>query len=204
MILIVCIGCLSLATSVISDEISDLEKDADQRMKKCVEALVAQMAKVRTGRACPSLLEGIQVDCYGGHSPLRQVGNTVAEDARTLAITVYDPSVAPAVEKAILNSGLGLNPSRAGAVVRVPVPPLTEDRRRDLVKVVKAEAEQARVSIRAVRRDVNVKVKRLLKDKEISEDDERRSHDHVQKLANAAIKKVDAALKDKESELLTT
>ena len=150
----------------------------------------------------PSLLDGIMVDYYGSATPLRQLANVTVEDARTLAISVFDRSMSPAIEKAIMASDLGLNPSSAGTVIRVPLPPLTEERRKDLIKVVRAEAEQGRIAVRNVRRDANDKVKALLKDKEISEDDERRSQDDIQKLTDNFIKKVDDALAQKEAELM--
>ncbi|MGB7994940.1 MAG: ribosome recycling factor [Photobacterium halotolerans] len=182
--------------------INDIKTDAQTRMDKSVEALKSQLAKVRTGRAHPSLLDGIQVDYYGSNTPLRQVANVIAEDARTLAITVFDKELTPKIEKAIMMSDLGLNPSSAGTVIRVPLPPLTEERRKDLVKVVRAEAEQGRVAIRNIRRDANAEVKALLKDKEISEDDDRRAQDDIQKLTDAAVKKIDTILEAKEKELM--
>ncbi len=182
--------------------INEIKKDAQERMDKSVEALKSQINKVRTGRASPGLLDGIVVEYYGAPTPLNQVANVVAEDGRTLAITVFDRTLAPAVEKAIMASDLGLNPSSAGAIIRVPLPPLTEERRKDLIKVVRGDAEQGRVSIRNIRRDANDKVKALLKDKEISEDDERRSQDDIQKLTDMFIKKIDDALALKEAELM--
>jgi len=182
--------------------INEIKKDAQDRMEKSVEALKNQISKVRTGRASPSLLDGIMVDYYGAATPLRQLANVTVEDARTLAISVFDRSMSPAIEKAIMASDLGLNPSSAGTVIRVPLPPLTEERRKDLIKVVRAEAEQGRIAVRNVRRDANDKVKALLKDKEISEDDERRSQDDIQKLTDGYIKKVDEALAQKEAELM--
>ena len=182
--------------------INDIRKDAEVRMDKCVEAFKTQISKVRTGRASPSLLDGIMVPYYGTPTPLRQLANITVEDSRTLKINVFDRSLSPAVEKAIMASDLGLNPSSAGTDIRVPLPPLTEERRKDLIKVVRGEAEGARVAVRNVRRDANDKVKALLKDKEISEDEDRRSQDDVQKLTDVAIKKVDAALAEKEAELM--
>lgn len=182
--------------------INEIKKDAQDRMEKSVEALKNQISKVRTGRASPSLLDGIMVDYYGAATPLRQLANVTVEDARTLAISVFDRSMSPAIEKAIMASDLGLNPSSAGTVIRVPLPPLTEERRKDLIKVVRAEAEQGRVAVRNIRRDANDKIKALLKDKEISEDEERRSQDDIQKLTDGYIKKVDEALAQKEAELL--
>ncbi|HGJ5883062.1 ribosome recycling factor [Arsenophonus sp.] len=182
--------------------INEIKKDAQERMEKTVEALKSQINKVRTGRASPSLLDGIMVEYYGAATPLRQLANITVEDSRTLAITVFDRTLAPAVEKAIMASDLGLNPSSAGTIIRVPLPPLTEERRKDLIKVVRNDAEQGRVSVRNARRDANDKIKALLKDKEISEDDERRAQDEIQKLTDNFIKKVDEALEQKEKELM--
>lgn len=182
--------------------INDIKKDAETRMDKCVEAFKNTISKVRTGRASPSLLDGIVVEYYGTPTPLRQLASVTVEDSRTLKINVFDRSMAPAVEKAIMASDLGLNPSSAGSDIRVPLPALTEERRKDLIKVVRGEAEQGRVSVRNVRRDANDKIKALLKDKEISEDDERRSQDEIQKMTDVRIKHVDAALAEKEKELM--
>ena len=182
--------------------INEIQKDAQDRMEKSLEAFKNQISKVRTGRASPSLLDGITVEYYGSATPLRQLANVTVEDSRTLAISVFDRSMSPAIEKAIMASDLGLNPSSAGTVIRVPLPPLTEERRKDLIKVVRGDAEQGRIAIRNVRRDANDKVKALLKDKEISEDDERRSQDDIQKLTDSYIKKVDEALAQKEAELM--
>ncbi|XKM13464.1 ribosome recycling factor [Orbaceae bacterium ac157xtp] len=182
--------------------INEIQKDANDRMEKSLDAFQNQISKIRTGRASPSLLDGIMVDYYGSSTPLRQLANVVAEDSRTLAITVFDKSITPAIEKAIMSSDLGLNPASAGTVIRVPLPPLTEERRRDLTKIVRAEAEQGRVSIRNIRRDANDQIKALLKDKEISEDDERKSQDVIQKLTDSMIKKLDSVLADKEKELM--
>ena len=179
--------------------INEIKKDAQDRMEKSLEALKGHIAKIRTGRAQPSLLDAIQVDYYGSATPLRQLANVVAEDARTLAVTVFDRSLIQAVEKAILTSDLGLNPSSAGTTIRVPLPPLTEERRRDLIKIVKAEGK---VAIRNVRRDANDKIKALLKDKEISENDQHKAEEVIQKLTDGFIKKVDDVLADKEKELL--
>ncbi|CBJ79736.1 ribosome releasing factor [Xenorhabdus bovienii str. Jollieti] len=186
----------------VCNVINEIKKDAQDRMEKSVEALKNQISKIRTGRASPSLLDGISVDYYGSATPLRQIASVVAEDARTLAITVFDRSMTPAIEKAIMASDLGLNPSSAGTIIRVPLPALTEERRKDLIKVVRGDAEQGRVSVRNIRRDANDKVKALLKDKEISEDEERRSQDEIQKLTDSFIKKIDEALASKETELM--
>jgi ribosome recycling factor len=182
--------------------INDIKKDAETRMDKCVEAFKNTISKVRTGRASPSLLDGIVVEYYGTPTPLRQLASVTVEDSRTLKINVFDRSMGPAVEKAIMASDLGLNPNSAGSDIRVPLPALTEERRKDLIKIVRGEAEQGRVSVRNVRRDANDKIKALLKDKEISEDDERRTQDEIQKMTDARIKNVDAALAEKEKELM--
>ena len=182
--------------------INEIRKDAEMRMEKCVEAFKNQISKIRTGRASPSILDGIMVDYYGSSTPLRQLASVTVEDSRTLKINVFDRSISAAVEKAIMTSDLGLNPSSAGTDIRVPLPALTEERRKDLIKVVRGEAEQGRVSVRNVRRDANDKVKALLKDKEISEDDEHRSQDDIQKMTDVFIKKIDTALAEKEAELM--
>ncbi|MBW7981384.1 ribosome recycling factor [Enterobacillus tribolii] len=182
--------------------INEIKKDAEVRMDKCVDAFKTHISKVRTGRAHPSLLDGIMVEYYGSATPLRQLANVVTEDSRTLAITVFDRSLGPAVEKAIMASDLGLNPASAGTVIRVPLPPLTEERRKDLIKLVRGEAEQGRVSVRNVRRDANEKIKALLKDKAIGEDEERKAQDEIQKLTDLMIKKIDTSLSEKEAELM--
>ncbi|WP_224214026.1 ribosome recycling factor [Vibrio metschnikovii] len=182
--------------------INEIKKDAQERMDKSVEALKSNLSKIRTGRAHPSLLSGLSVEYYGASTPLSQIANVIAEDARTLAITVFDKELTPKVEKAILMSDLGLNPMSAGTVIRVPLPPLTEERRRDLVKIVRGEAEGGRVAVRNIRRDANNDLKALLKDKEISEDEERKAQDEIQKLTDAAVKKIDDILAVKEKELM--
>ena len=182
--------------------INDIQKHAEERMKKSVEALGTQLSKIRTGRAHPSLLDGIQVSYYGANTPLRQLANVVAEDSRTLAITVFDKSLTQAVEKAIMMSDLGLNPNSAGTVIRVPLPPLTEERRKDLIKIVRNEVEQGRVAVRNIRRDANSDVKALLKEKEISEDEVHQSDDTVQKITDKYIKEMDNLLAAKEAELM--
>ena len=180
--------------------INEIKQDAQERMEKSVEALKNNLSKVRTGRAHPSLLSGISVEYYGAPTPLNQVANVVAEDARTLAITVFDKELTPKVEKAIMMSDLGLNPMSAGTIIRVPLPPLTEERRKDLVKIVRGEAEGGRVAIRNIRRDANGELKALLKDKEISEDEDRKGQDEIQKITDAADKQVDEVLAAKEKE----
>lgn len=182
--------------------INDIITDSKVRMEKSVDALKVQLTKVRTGRAHPSLLDGISVSYYGSDTPLRQVANVSIEDARTLAITVFDKSMAAAVEKAIMASDLGLNPMSAGTVIRVPLPALTEERRKSLVKLVRGEAEGGRVAVRNIRRDANADLKALQKDKEISEDDERRAAEEIQKITDIFVKKIDEVLADKEKELM--
>nr|WP_275692809.1 ribosome recycling factor [Rheinheimera hassiensis] len=171
-------------------------------MEKSVDALKVQLTKVRTGRAHPSLLDGISVSYYGTDTPLRQVANVSIDDARTLAITVFDKSMTAAVEKAIMASDLGLNPMSAGTIIRVPLPALTEERRKSLVKLVRGEAENGRVAVRNIRRDANADLKTLQKDKEISEDDERRAAEEIQKITDLFVKKIDEVLADKEKELM--
>lgn len=182
--------------------IDDIRQDAESRMKKSLEALDTALRKVRTGRAHPSLLDSITVSYYGSESPLRQVANVGVEEGRTLTITAFDKSLIPVIEKAILASDLGLNPSTAGTVIRLVLPPLTEETRRDLVKVVRQEAEGARVAIRNIRRDANSDLKELLKEKEISEDEERRGEEQIQQLTDRMIARVEEILKEKEEELM--
>ncbi|MFC3121906.1 ribosome recycling factor [Agaribacter flavus] len=182
--------------------IDEIELDASERMEKSLVALKGQLSKIRTGRAHPSLLDSIMVPYYGADTPLKQLANIVAEDSRTLALSVFDKSAIQAVEKAIMQSDLGLNPMSAGAAIRIPMPALTEERRKDLIKVVRAEAEQGRVAIRNIRRDANSDIKDLLKEKEISEDESRAGEENIQSITNEFIKKVDAMLADKEKELM--
>lgn len=183
--------------------IDDIKKDAQLRMGKSVEALRHELAKIRTGRAHPSLLDHIMVNYYGTDTPIKQVANVTAEDARTLAVSPWEKSMVQAVEKAIMQSDLGLNPNTAGAVIRVPMPPLTEERRRDLIKVARSEAEQGRVAIRNIRRDANSELKEAVKEKMISEDEERRGQDLIQKLTDRFVKEVDAVLEEKEADLMS-
>ncbi len=182
--------------------IDEIIKDAESRMGKSVDALSKELTKIRTGRAHPSLLDQVSVDYYGTATPIKQVANVTVEDSRTLVVTPWEKPMVAAVEKAIMNSGLGLNPATAGTVIRIPMPPLTEERRRDLVKVVKGEAEGARVAIRNIRRDANSDFKDLLKEKEITEDETHQSEDQVQKLTDTYIAKVDEVLAAKEKELM--
>ena len=182
--------------------IDDLKKDAADRMSKCVASLKHEFKRMRTGRASTALLEHIKVDFYGTESPLSQVANITVEDSRTLAVTPWDKTMVPAIEKAIHKSDLGLSPNTAGAVIRLPLPPLTEERRRDFIKVAKSESENARVAVRNVRRDVMNELKEMLKGKKISQDDEKRAHDDVQKLTDKYVAEIDQVLADKEKELL--
>ncbi|MBD1575080.1 MULTISPECIES: ribosome recycling factor [Vibrio] len=182
--------------------INEIQKDAQERMLKSVDALKGNLSKIRTGRAHPSILQNISVEYYGAPTPLNQLANIIAEDARTLAITVFDKELTPAVEKAIMKSDLGLNPMSAGTVIRVPLPALTEERRKDLVKIVRAEAEGGRVAVRNIRRDANGDFKSLLKDKEISEDEDRKAQEDIQKITDVAIKNIDELLAVKEKELM--
>lgn len=183
--------------------IDDIKQDAAGRMQKSVEALQEHLAKVRTGRAHPSLLDHLQVSYYGSMMPLKQVASVNAEDARTLAIQPWEQGMVKAVEKAIMESDLGLNPNTAGTVIRVPLPPLTEERRKDLIRVVRQEAEQARVAVRNIRRDANSDLKALVKEKLISEDDERRGEEIVQKLTDQHVKDIDELLQKKETDLMS-
>lgn len=182
--------------------IEDIKKDATERMNKSLEALKTELTKVRTGRAHPSLLEHLKVPYYGTPTPLSQVANIKVEDARTLSVQPWEQPLVKAIERAIMESGLGLNPNTQGTLIRIPLPALTEERRRNLVKVVRGEAEQARVAVRNIRRDCNTDLKSAVKDKLISEDDERKGQDLVQKLTDQFIKDIDAALAKKEEDLM--
>jgi ribosome recycling factor len=182
--------------------IDDIKNDATTRMGKSVESLVHELAKVRTGRAHPSLLDHVRVDYYGSEVPISQVANINVEDARTLTVVPWEKNMVSAVEKAIMTSDLGLNPMSAGTVLRVPMPALTEERRKDLIRVVRHEAENAKVAVRNIRRDANHDLKDLVKEKLISEDDERRGQEVIQDLTDKHIKKVDELLDEKEKDLM--
>lgn len=182
--------------------IADVKKTAEQRMLKCIETLKNDLGKVRTGRAHTGILDHVKVDYYGTMTALPQVANVSLVDARTIGVQPWEKKMLAAIEKAIRDSGLGLNPAPVGDMIRVPMPQLTEERRRDLVKVVKGEAETARVAIRGVRRDANTQLKDLLKDKKVTEDDERRAQDDVQKLTDKFVAEVDKLLATKETELM--
>jgi len=183
--------------------IEDIKKEASSRMQKALDMLAQSFAKLRTGRASVGLLEHVRVDYYGNEVPLSQAASVVTEDARTLMITPWDKSMIQAIEKAIYTSDLGLTPNAAGNAIRIVLPPLTEERRRELVKVVKADTEQARVAIRNVRRDANQSIKELAKDKQINADDEKRAEQEIQKLTDQFVAKADAAMAIKERELLS-
>ncbi len=182
--------------------IDDIKKDAAERMDKTVRALHDSLSKIRTGRAHPSLLDHITVSYYGVDTPLKQVASINVEDARTLTIQPFEQSMVKAVEKAIMESDLGLNPNTAGTVIRVPMPPLTEERRRDLTRVVRQEGEQAKVAIRNIRRDANSELKEMVKEKLITEDDERRGQEVIQKLTDQHVKEIDEMLQAKEQDLM--
>lgn len=182
--------------------LDELKQDAEIRMGKSVESLKGDLIKIRTGRAHPSLLDSVMVDYYGSPTPLKQVASISIADSRMLNVTAFDKSMVQAVEKAIITSDLGLNPSSSGEVIRVPLPALTEERRKDLIKVVRADGEQAKVAIRNIRRDVIGDVKSLVKDKDATEDDERRFSDEIQKITDKYISLIDSTLKDKEKDLM--
>ena len=182
--------------------IDDILKDTEERMSKSLEALGHNFNKIRTGRAHPSLLDGIRIEYYGADPPLNQLANINVEDARTLAVNAFDRTMTPAIEKAIMKSDLGLNPSSAGDVIRIPMPMLTEETRKGYIKQARAEAGAWRVSIRNARRDANGMLKELLKEKEISEDDDRRGQDAIQKLTDRFVAKVEEALTTKEADLM--
>ena len=182
--------------------LEDIKKDAAERMSKCVTAYRNELKRLRTGRASTGLLEHIRVEYYGNEVPLQQVANVAVEDARTLTIVPWEKQMVPVIEKAIMKSDLGLTPATAGTVIRVPLPALTEERRRDLTKVVRHEAENARIAIRNVRRDVMHELKEMLREKLVSEDDDRRAQEEVQKLTDKYVAEVDHVLADKEKELM--
>jgi ribosome recycling factor len=182
--------------------IADVKKTAEQKMKKTLETLKSDLAKVRTGRAHSGLLDHVVVDYYGTPTPLAQMANVTLLDARTIGISPWDKKMAPAIEKAIRDSDLGLNPAAMGEMVRVPMPSLTEERRKELIKVVRHEGENARVAVRNVRRDANHHLKDLLKQKKVAEDEERRAQDDIQKLTDRAIADIDKLLQQKESDLM--
>jgi ribosome recycling factor len=183
--------------------LNDIKNDTTARMQKCIQSFQADLKKLRTGRAHPSLIEGLKVDFYGSESPLSQVANIAVEDGRTLVVTPWDKSVVGAIEKAIHKSDLHLTPNTAGAVIRIPLPPLTEERRRDILKVVRGDAENAKVSVRNVRRDSLGELKEALKEKLLSQDEERRGQEEIQKLTDKFVADIDQLVAGKEKEILT-
>ena len=181
---------------------NEIIKDAETRMKKSVEAIREEMAKIRTGRASTALLDHLKIDYYGNQTPLNQVASVSVSDARTLTVTPWDKSIVPTVEKAILESDLGLNPATAGEVIRIPIPPLTEERRVEMTKLVRAEGENGKVAIRNIRRDANHHLKDLLKSKDLAEDEEKKALDDMQKLTDKYVEQVDKLVADKEVEIM--
>ena len=182
--------------------IEDIKKDAQARMKKSVDAVREELKRLRTGRAHVGLLEHITVEYYGSEVPINQVASVTAEDSRTLVVSPWEKQMVAAVEKAIINSNLGLTPATAGTVIRVPLPPMTEERRRDLVKVVRNEGENGRIAVRNIRRDALNSCKDMLKDKTITEDQDRKAHEDIQKLTDRFVAEIDALLEEKEAEIM--
>ncbi len=182
--------------------IADIKKNAEQKMLKSIEAFKTELTKIRTGRAHPGILDQVQIDYYGSLVPISQVANVALLDARTISVQPWEKGMGPKIEKAIRESDLGLNPSTQGDLIRVPMPALTEERRKELTKVVKGAAEDAKVAVRNLRRDANEHAKRLLKDKEITEDEDRRSQDDVQKLTDKNIAEIDKLVQGKEAEIM--
>jgi len=182
--------------------IDEILQDAEQRMKKSIESMRSEMAKIRTGRASPALIDHLTVDYYGTATPISQVANISVQDARTLAVQPWEKNMVPVVEKAIMEANLGVNPVTAGEIIRIPMPPLTEERRKEMVKVAAAEGESGKVAIRNIRREANHDFKSLLKEKEISEDDDKRAHDSVQQLTDKYVEDIDRIVSEKEVEIL--
>ncbi|MGN0918715.1 MAG: ribosome recycling factor [Oxalobacter sp.] len=183
--------------------ISEVKKSAETKMSKSVDSLKTDLAKVRTGRANPGILDHVQVDYYGNPTPINQVANITLIDGRTISVQPWEKKMVNAVEKAIRDSDLGLNPSSVGDIIRVPMPPLTEERRREMVKLVKTEGEDAKVAVRNIRRDANEYLKKMVKDKTCSEDEERRAQDDIQKLTDKYVRQIDGLLAEKEKEVMT-
>lgn len=183
--------------------IDDILKDADQRMQKSIESMRGELAKIRTGRASPAIIDHLTVDYYGTPTPINQVANISVQDARTLAIQPWEKNMVAVVERAIMEANIGLNPMTAGDLIRLPMPPLTEERRKEMVKVAASEGEAGKVAIRNIRRDANNDFKTLLKDKDISEDEEKQAQDSVQKLTDKYVAQIDDVIKEKETEILT-
>jgi len=183
--------------------VADIKKGAEQKMQRSIDAFKNDLSKIRTGRAHTGLLDHIQVDYYGSPVPISQVANLTLVDARTIGVQAWEKKMVPVIEKAIRESDLGLNPATHGDLIRVPMPPLTEERRRELTKIVKSEGETAKVAVRNLRRDANEQLKKLVKDKEISEDDERRGSDDIQKLTDKFVAEIDKLVQTKEGEIMT-
>ncbi|CAG9197257.1 ribosome-recycling factor [Paraburkholderia tropica] len=183
--------------------VADIKKGAEQKMQRSIDSFKGDLAKIRTGRAHTGLLDHIQVDYYGSPVPISQVANLTLVDARTIGVQAWEKKMVPVIEKAIRESDLGLNPATHGDLIRVPMPALTEERRKELTKVVKNEGETAKVAVRNLRRDANEQLKKLVKDKEISEDDERRGSDDVQKLTDRFVSEIDKLVQTKEAEIMT-
>jgi ribosome recycling factor len=194
---------LSFTFEVIDMSIADIRKTAEQKMQRSVEALKVELQKIRTGRAHPGILDQVEVEYYGSRVPVSQVANVTLVDARTISVQPWEKGLGPKIEKAIRESGLGLNPSSQGDLIRVPMPPLTEERRRDLTKVVRHTGEESKVAVRNLRRDANEQAKKMQKDKLIAEDDERRSLDEVQKLTDRTIAEIDKLIAGKEAEIMS-
>jgi ribosome recycling factor len=191
-----------LTHHVVIMSIADIKQTADHKMARSIEAFKTELQKIRTGRAHPGLLDQVQVEYYGSHVPISQVANVTLIDARTIGVQPWEKSMGAKIEKAIRESGLGLNPASQGDLVRVPMPALTEERRKELTKVVRHAGEEAKVAVRNLRRDANEHLKKLLKDKLATEDDERRAQDEVQKLTDRTIAEVDRLVHGKEAEIL--
>lgn len=183
--------------------IDDILKDAEQRMLKSIESMRSEMAKIRTGRASPALIDHLMVDYYGTATQISQVANISVQDARTLGVQPWEKNMVPVVERAIMEANLGLNPITAGDLIRIPLPPLTEERRKEMVKVSASEGENGKVAVRNIRRDANSDFKALLKDKEISEDQDKQAQDRIQKLTDKFVAQIDDVVKDKEVDILT-
>lgn len=183
--------------------IDDILKDAEQRMTKSIESMRGEMAKIRTGRASPALIDHLMVDYYGSATPISQVANISVQDARTLGVQPWEKNMVPVVERAIMEANLGLNPITAGDLIRIPLPPLTEERRKEMVKVAAAEGESGKVAVRNIRRDANNDFKTLLKDKDITEDEDKQAQESIQKLTDKFVAQIDEVVKEKEAEILT-
>ena len=183
--------------------IDEILKDAEQRMLKSIESMRGEMAKIRTGRASHTLINHLSVDYYGTATPIAQVANISVQDARTLAVQPWEKAMVPVVERAILEANLGLNPMTAGDLIRIPLPPLTEERRKEMVKIAASEGENGKISVRNIRREANSDFKSLLKEKEISEDQDKQAHDSIQTLTDKYVAQIDEVVKEKEAEILT-